>query len=222
MPHPRLHALQREHGAVLAAFALLALGACSSNEPMLPEPPLVTTGETPAGHEPGRPGPRGNKKPSGEAMLALVEPARIRIHPLSRLERDDRGILRLTSHLELADAAGHSTKWLGRVRIELYRPAAAGAETGDSPALSGGETQAKFWEVDLTDPAQNALVYDDLVTRTYILPLVDLPEWVAKLQQGASREPWLTLRAYFITWDAGGRERILETSARIRRESGTR
>ncbi len=195
--------------ALLVAAALFA--GCTSSEREQPLPPTITSGGAARST-------RAPKDLDTVSLLQLVEPVRLRIHPLSRLERDDKNRLRLTCHLELADRAGHSGKWLGKVRVELYRPADPSGESVDPVAMSGGERQSKYWEVDLTDPDQNALVYDDLVTRTYILPLVDLPDWVSRLQQGTSREPWLTLRAYFITSDAKGKERILESTTRIRRE----
>ena len=198
----------------LAAAALWAIG-CTTQESSLPAAPPIVSGQGEAGAgSASKPG----VLPGLDAQLMLVEPERLRIHPLSRLERDERGELRLTCHLEVVDRWGQSVKWLGRVRVELYQPTNPGGEPGEQPAMSGGERQSKYWEVDLTEPAQNALMYDDLVTRSYILPLVDLPDWVGKLEQGTSREPWLTLRAYFVSSDKRGRERILETSARIRRE----
>jgi len=217
-PRPSRQPITSRPLAALALSGLALLSACTTDERLLPAAPAITKVD---------PNSTATSAPTRalttEGILAAVEPATLRINPLTRLEPDSKDVLRLACHLELADRFGQSCRWLGKVRIELYRPADPGSDgASDAIAMSGGERQSTFWEVDITDPDQNALVFDDLVSRTYIFPLVDLPDWVARLAQGNSREPWLTLRAYFVTIDSRGRERILETSARIRRETGNR
>lgn len=156
--------------------------------------------------------------PSATATLAALAPVRIRIHPLTRLERDPKGQLRLVAYLEFADRWGHSCKWLGQARVELYRPSDATIDTGGGGggASGGGERQENIWNVDLADPEKNALAYD-WVTHTYRLELVGLPDWVERLERGDSREPWATVRAYFLAADPRGGEKRMEASYRIRR-----
>lgn len=149
-------------------------------------------------------------------IIAALGPARLRIHPLSRLERDGAGKLRLIAHLELADRYSHTAKWLGLARVELYRPGERARDDANT-AISGDERQDAVWIVQLNEPDRNAELYD-WVTRTYVLPLGELPDWVDALEQGRSGEPWLTLRAYFTTIDASGRERVLKAELRVRRD----
>jgi hypothetical protein len=154
--------------------------------------------------------------PSAAATLAALAPARIRIHPLTRLERDAKGQLRLVCYLELGDQWGHPCKWLGFARVELYRPSDAMLDTGGG-AAAGGERQENIWNVDLADPEKNAITYD-WVTHTYRLELVGLPGWVEQLSRGESREPWATVRAYFLAAAPSGEgEKRMEASFRIRR-----
>lgn len=155
--------------------------------------------------------------PGPSAVLASLQPERLRVHPLTRLERDATGRLRLVCHVELADRFGHPTKWFGLVRVEVYRPGeAAGEVSGAAGAVGGGEQQAGMWSVDLTSPERNAEMFD-WVTRTYRLELVGLPAWIDALEQGRSREPWCTVRAYFLALGVDGRERRMEASFRLRR-----
>lgn len=140
---------------------------------------------------------------------------RLRIHPLTRFSRETAGSasseLQLVCHLELKDRYGHNLKSLGRARVELYRPVSA------EPGAAMVETQDLVWEVDLRDADKNALLYDDLVTRTYVLQLGGLPEWVVRWHAGESREPWVTLKANFLAINCLGKERRLEATYRIQR-----
>jgi hypothetical protein len=197
---------------LLTAAPLLALHAgCTSQERPHADPV-----------SPGSAGDAPLTLPAGAASLAVLAPVRIRLHPLTRLERDPAGRLRLVCYLELADRWGHSCKWLGHARIELYRPSDAGADAGGSGGggggvTAGGERQENVWNVDLADPEKNALTYD-WVTHTYRLELVGLPDWVEHLQRGDAREPWATVRAYFLAKDPGSTdEKRMEASFRIRR-----
>jgi len=191
--------------AVLLALGLVAGGCAATDGPPGPiEPGVGGVGESAV-----LPGP--------SAVLASLQPERLRVHPLTRLERDAGGRLRLVCHVELADRFGHPTKWFGLVRVEVYRPGeAVGEVSGAAGAVGGGEQQSGMWSVDLTSPERNAEVFD-WVTRTYRLELVGLPGWVEALEQGRSREPWCTVRAYFLALGADGRERRMEASFRLRR-----
>lgn len=158
--------------------------------------------------------------PVTSEVLAELQPVRVRVHPLTRFERDGpppKGRLRLVCYLELGDRWGHAGKWLGHVRVELYKPSEATSDTG-AGASGGGERQEVVWNIDLADPEKNALAYD-WVTRAYRLELVGLPEWAERLARGESREPWATVRAYFLVAEPGGGEKRLEGSLRIRRGS---
>src|SRR5205809_166521 len=82
-----------------------------------------------------------------------LAPERLRIHPLTRVTTEatpDGPQQQIVCHLELKDRFGHSVKALGRLRVELYRPATADA---GSPV---SETQELIWDIDLRDPVENA------------------------------------------------------------------
>ena len=194
----------------LAAISSALLASCANKA--MPGP--GTTG-------PNASGDSGNTAGSG-ALDTPIDPAallpeRLRIHPLTRFLREESGRLDLIVHLELRDRFGQAVKGLGLARIELYRP------TGI--AGSGAATQEAVWEVDLRDPDANAEGYDDLITRTYTLPLTDLPEsidhWVG--QSGPEGSPatggldWLLLKAYFTFRDSAAQEHHLEATYRMSR-----
>lgn len=177
----------------------------------------------------GRPFDSSPASPSSPPDVDALSPDRLRILPLTRLSREPApptraagdapatptggtaADLHLIVHLELKDRFGHATKALGRLRIELYRPAS------DEPGSSLVETQDQVWELDLTDPDRNALLYDDLVTRSYALRLGGVPDWVVRWSAGESREPWVTLKATFLALDCAARERRLEAVYRMLR-----
>lgn len=97
-------------------------------------------------------------------------PRRLRIYPLTRVERDEQGA-RVVCHVELMDRWGDTTKWVGLLRVQMYE-----TDPGIDPGL---ERQVLEWVVDLGDAEQNAALYDPS-TRTYRLNLRDLPAWVEK------------------------------------------
>lgn len=159
-----------------------------------------------------------------------ILPARVRIHPLTRIMTDPAagsGEHQIACHIELRDRFGHQVKGLGQLRIELYRPS--------TNASGGPESQDAVWNIDLRDPVENARVYDDLVTRTYTVYLTSLPDWLQEwARQGAAAkvppEPaapggdkaqgatgWVTLKAFFLVTDSRGREKALQTSFRLER-----
>jgi len=144
----------------------------------------------------------------GARGAAALEADRLEVHPLTRLTRTPAGELQLALHLDPKDRYGHSTKALGRVRVELYRP--GGGDVGS--AGGGAETQELVWDVDLRDAASNALLYDDMVTRTYVLHLGGLPGWMEEWVAGRGREPWITLKVRF-----SGATGVLEAGYRMQR-----
>lgn len=181
----------------LLAFALAA-GCASKDGPLVVlEPPKHTT------------------LPPGPArVMEQLAPVKVRIHPLTRISIQKDEAPKLNCHFELLDQYNHAVKWLGKVRVELYRPVSDG---GAAPGgVTGNEKQDLVWNQDLNDPKVNAEMFD-WVTRTYLLPLGDLPSWAAQVADGSSREPWLTLKVYFTFIDVNGEDRILSAVHRISR-----
>ncbi len=137
---------------------------------------------------------------SGDAGSAF-SPAAVRIHPLTHVEFSpadpasgsaaDRSTLIL--HLEVLDAWADTTKALGTLRVDLFRPG-----PGVAPGI---ETQTLAWDVtDLQDPETNSRRYDR-ATRTYRLPLRG-PAWMSAWldREAAVREnrpAWLRVRVFF-------------------------
>ncbi|MDX2116304.1 MAG: hypothetical protein SFZ24_11895 [Planctomycetota bacterium] len=97
-------------------------------------------------------------------------PARLSIHPLTRVVRSGPGSAGATidAHVELRDAAGDEVKGVGRLVFELER------DGGGIEGMTGRERISR-WETDLTDLAANSSAYDR-VTRTYRFQLTGLPE----------------------------------------------
>jgi len=185
----------------------------------------------------GAVGPDGVAPPGGKGIpdFDSILPARLRVHPLTRLSREARAdspqdpnpVWQIALHAELRDSFGQVVKGLGRLRVELYRPT--------SSTSGGPESQDSVWNVDLRDPGENAKVFDDLVTRTYTVYLASLPAWLEEWaergepaggsggdagESGAGArgaDDWVTLKAYFIFVDTHGRQHILQTSFRLRR-----
>lgn len=112
---------------------------------------------------------------SGDAALppgAGANPfpaASVEVHPLSRVTRDADGRVRIDAHVELFDAFGQATRDVGVLRFGLYR--------GGGSAEDATERQQAVWEIDIREPAASARQFDR-VTRTYVAPLLDAPEWL--------------------------------------------
>lgn len=136
---------------------------------------------------------------------AAFEPARLRVHPLTRVTRDPDGAAVLACHIELRDATHQVVKCLGVARVRL--------RTGQAP--TPGDGAARAWEIDLRDPAANAEAFDDVVTRTYALRLGSLPEQLARLADapgGAANEAAFAVEVVFLFKDAQGDVRELHAS----------
>ncbi len=139
--------------------------------------------------------------PVGSDAWAFA-PARVRLHPLSRLARGTRPNQRtVEAHVELLDRWGHGTKGLGTFVFELHRDALEG------DGASRGQEQINLWILDLSDPEANARAFDR-VTRTYRATLTGVAD-------SASRAIGLTLRVTFRTPE--GRQ----LTASIRLEEGS-
>lgn len=112
---------------------------------------------------------------SGDAAIAArsgVNPfpaASVEVHPLTRVTRESDGRVRIDAHVELFDAFGQATRDVGILRFELYR--------GGGSAEDASERQQAVWEVDLREAGASARQFDR-VTRTYVAPLLDAPEWL--------------------------------------------
>lgn len=107
-----------------------------------------------------------------------MTPARLMIHPLTSVGKDASGQPALLLYIELRDRFGQNTRALGTLHVVVQHP-------GRDPmsATSGGGTPGLdtiAWDVDLRDPDKNALLYDDLITRTYRLTLTGLPDWLTE------------------------------------------
>lgn len=143
-------------------------------------------------------------------------PARIRIHPLTRVTRearsdDDTDDEVLICHIELRDRVDQVVKRLGIAQVELLEADAQGRPRNEAAE------PARVWQVDLRDPAENAAAFDDVVTRTYALHLGALPRDLAGFADSpdtgrdAPDRPSYALRVRFLFKDSTGEARQLET-----------
>ncbi len=123
-------------------------------------------------------------------------PASIEIHPLTRLTEDTSHRPLIVCHVECRDAWGDTCKAFGDLQVLLYR-----GTPGDPLGV-----QELRWDVDLTDLDRNAALFDP-ATRTYRLPLQDVPEWAGT---GSAPGGRLRLRALLNTVDARGRPTSIE------------
>ncbi len=146
------------------------------------------------------------------------QPARIRIHPLTRVTREagkgtSDGAEVLICHIELRDRFDQVVKCLGLVQVELVA-----ADTQGRPKSAGDEPE-RVWQVDLRDPMHNAAAFDDIVTRTYALHLGALPPELARLADSPDAgkdspdRPSYALRVRFLFKDSAGEGRQLDTVA---------
>jgi hypothetical protein len=146
------------------------------------------------------------------------QPARIRIHPLTRITREAGGAGKdgaevLICHVELRDRFDQVVKCLGLVQVELVAADAQGRPRSESAAPE------RVWQVDLRDPSHNAAAFDDIVTRTYALHLGALPPALARLAdtpdlgKDSPDRPLYALRVRFLFKDTAGESRQLDTMA---------
>jgi hypothetical protein len=146
------------------------------------------------------------------------EPARIRVHPLTRITREagtgtSEGAEVLICHVELRDRFDQVVKCLGLAQVELVAADAQGSPRSSSAAPE------RVWQIDLRAPAQNAAAFDDIVTRTYALHLGALPTDLARLADSpdagkdAPDRPSYALRVRFLFKDSAGESRQLDAVA---------
>jgi hypothetical protein len=174
------------------ACVLASLGGCDAG-PSAAKPDDLTPIE-------------GETLPSPVQAAEMLMPVRLRVHPLSRLERDELGRAQLVVQMELLDDSGHSGKWLGRASASIER--LAGPAPGDAPT----DTTRRF---NLTS-AQASGARFDWITRTYVLRLTPLPAWYDGLVDGSDRDAAARVRCSFTFLDASGTARTLEDTATIR------
>jgi hypothetical protein len=103
------------------------------------------------------------------AAQAAMLPTRLAIHPLTHVGADPNGQPALLLYVELSDRFGQNSRALGTLHVGVRPPGAIDASDGGSQ-----------WDIDLRDPDQNALLFDDLITRTYALTLTGLPAWLTE------------------------------------------
>jgi hypothetical protein len=130
--------------------------------------------------------PKGPARPASShtptAAAWPFAPARIEVHPLTRLIPAHDAPGRVEAHIVMRDQFGDEVKGLGSLVIELY------ADQGPGVASS---RQLSVWTFDLADLAANDRAYDN-ITRTYRLDLADVP-------LGVSEQGLLRLRATLTT-----------------------
>lgn len=151
-------------------------------------------------------------------------PTRLAIHPLTRIGVDSQRRPALVLHFELRDQFDQNTRALGVLEVGVQRPGidplVAGGGSGGAGDDSLGEAT---WRVDLGEPERNAMLFDDLVTRTYVITLTDLPEWMiawSEQRQGVALglgSPTVAARYTFADPRAPGVGRMVTDSARVGR-----
>jgi hypothetical protein len=125
--------------------------------------------EGPAPVEPTKPKPMPRE---------VTNPVKLSVSPLTRIGRESIAGPSLFVHLEFQNDQGQSVKAYGLVRVELFEPA-SNPDAKTQPV-------AQVWDVDLSDSLKNALMFDEMITRTYTLALSKIPPW---LEDWASRKP---------------------------------
>ena len=150
--------------AACAAAALLT--SCVTVSESNPTPPLI--------------------KPS---RVETGTPTKIIVSPLTRVGIDPSGDPALFLHLDFRTANDRSIKAFGKLRAELFQPAASDG-TPAQPARS--------WDADLADSFRNALSYDEMITRTYAITLGGLPDWLVQWSRHEAATPAPTIVVQFI------------------------
>jgi hypothetical protein len=145
-----------------------------------------------------RAGLGGRAGPGGD-IAAPFAPDAIRLHPLTRVDRDSAGLPMLVVYMDVRDSWDDPVKAIGMLEVQLYRPASGPASNMDEQELT--------WNLDLSDLELNSKLYDP-VTHMYRLPLLEAPEWIIP-EQGRDA-PRLRLRAILNTYGPRGEARQLD------------
>lgn len=136
------------------------------------------------------------------SATGLLAPDRVRIHPLTRVDRDARGRTVIICYIEFLDQWSDSCKAVGQLQVQLYRPV-----DGRGGRASGLGVQELVWDADLRIADRQRDLYDR-ATRLYRLVLDSVPEWVGTPAAGDA--PTARLRAVFTPDSLGGEERSLQ------------
>ena len=135
------------------------------------------------------------------------------IHPLTRIGTDITGTPAILLHMDIRDRFDQSIKALGTLRAQLV--------TQGATATGSSDEDGRIWDVDLRNAQVNAIMYDDLVTRTYTVPLGGLPDWlIAWSREQHVDDPTAPhadrpdLRIWFTITDGRG-ERTLRATRRL-------
>jgi|GEM_PF-2702459 len=124
------------------------------------------------------------------------EAVRMRIFPLTRLDEAEDGTPQIMLFLEMQDAWGDSVKAVGDLTVRVW------------PSRSiGAGSDAEVWEVSLWGSDNNASYYDP-TSRTYRVPLTDLPDWVMS-NEGPNRDASVVVEAVLRTPAREGGQRSL-------------
>lgn len=197
----------------------LAIGACGSS-PDRPRDPAVaiepdTGPASPSGREDaGQPGPGDRpdpRTPSGQGGGPSAEPAEssdvtLRVHPLTRVATDARSTPAIILHLDARDGYNQAARVRGVLTVQLI----------NVPDTPGDGEPSRSWTIDLSDPARNAALFDDLITRTYTVPLARPPEALLRWAKGDLRlSPPPTLKLRYVP--AGPRAGAVTMSAELTR-----
>jgi hypothetical protein len=165
---------------------------------------------------PVRPVIRGDVDPTGRAWpFAATE---LRIYPLTRLDRDERGRAVVVVYVESVDRWGDFTKALGELELRVY--------AGDRSIVSEPETLELTWPgINLSDLEENAAWYDP-ASKMYRFTLGGLTrspragaiaETLLSRSEGASTPVRLRVMAALTTVGPDGRELLLQDSYVIER-----
>jgi hypothetical protein len=117
-------------GSILAGAALACVGGCG------PRFARVDVSEGAV--------PEGVTLPGASAVVVGFGPARVVVHPLSRLEGAGEA-RRAVVHIEVIDAYDHDIKWPGAVSVEVG-PTGSPASHTHWVDLTGGEANARVFD----------------------------------------------------------------------------
>lgn len=112
-------------------------------------------------------------------------PASIRIHPLTRLDWNSEGVVWIDFHLEPRDRWSDTVKTIGELEVMLFPQGSEGA-VGVEPELT--------WRFDLSNLDRNKDLFDP-ATRTYHVPLGELPGWVRRMAGEGGASGQIRMRA---------------------------
>ncbi len=130
--------------------------------------------------------PEGVALPDATAVVAGYEPARVSVHPLSRLEGSGAA-RRAVVHVQVLDMYGHDVKWPGAVRVEV------------EPTEQSGRGEGAVHFVDLTQGESNARAFDS-ISRCYV---VRVP---------VSGSGGVTVKVRWLLLDSSGRAQVMEAT----------